>query len=210
MLPSPIFDPSSNVTLLYRNWQGGGMEDSMRWSRAIAILALAAASGCGGSFAVGRPWDAAAEATVFDDGIDVVDDTTKLSGEWAFRAREDLDARSNLADMFAVVDITSVQTTKDIDGKEGRRIDARVDRILYGTAPDRVLVLEAAAASLGYSLITRHEGRLTGEYIVFLRWFELEDGTTGHHFHFSPSSPGVLEMVRKYVEARVAQEKASK
>lgn len=184
----------------------------MRRSRAIAIAILAAsafASGCGGGFAVGRQWDAETEATVFDDGIDLIDDTAKLSGEWAFRAEQDLDSRSNLADLVAVVNITSVQTTKDIDGKEGRRLDTRIVKILYGAAPDTLLVLVASSSSLGYSLITRHEGRLTGEYVVFLRWFEQEDGSLGHHFHFSPSSPGVMATVRKHVEGRVAEEKTA-
>jgi hypothetical protein len=186
------------------------MEESMRRSCAIAIaVASVAAVGCGGSFAVGRPWDAAAEATVFDDGIDVVDDPEKLSGEWAFRARQDLDARSNLADLVAVVNITSVQTTKDVDGTEARRIDTRVMSILYGTTPDKTLVLKSSSTALGNSLIIRHEGRLSGEFIVFLRWFEQEDGTIGHHFHCSPSSPAILENVRKYVRARTAQEAAA-
>jgi len=182
----------------------------MRVSCAIAIAAVSlAAIGCGGAFATGRPWDAAAEATVFDDGIDVLDDPAKLAGEWAFRARQDLDARSNLADMVAVVTIVSVQTTKDVDGTEARRIDARVNDLLYGAAPDRSLALKSSATSLGYSLVTRHEGRLTGSFIVFLRWFEQEDGTIGHHFHLSPSSPEISEQVRKYVRARVAKEAAN-
>jgi hypothetical protein len=187
------------------------MEDSMRrcWAVAIAVLSVAAI-GCGGGFAVGRPWDAAGEATVFDDGIDMVDDPAKLSGEWAFRARQDLDARSNLADMIAVVNIVSIQTMKDVDGTEARRVDTRIVRILYGATPDKALVLKSSATSLGNALITRYEGRLSGDFVVFLRWFEQKDGTIGHHFHFSPSSPQILEMVHKYVEARVTQEAASK
>jgi hypothetical protein len=187
------------------------MEDSMRRSCAIAIAALSVVTaGCGGGFTVGRDWDPAAEATVFDDGIDVVDDPAKLSGEWAFRARQDLDERSNLADMVAVVNILSIQTTKDVDGTEAQRIDARVERVLYGASPGRTLALNSPASSLGYSLITRHEGRLTGAYIVFLRWFQKEDETLGHHFHFSPASPTIYEKVEGYVKARKAQEAQSK
>jgi hypothetical protein len=179
------------------------------WTWAIAAVSLAA-YGCGGGFAVGRPWDAASEATVFDDGIDLVDDPAKLSGEWAFRARQEIDARSNLADMIAVVSIGSVQTTKDMDGTEARRIDARVIDTVYGSAPDKALVLKSSASSLGNAVITRNEGRLSGEFIVFLRWFELEDGTIGHHFHLSPNAPAILEKVRAHVRARTAAETASK
>jgi hypothetical protein len=183
----------------------------MRRSCAIAIAAASAVVlGCGGGFAVGRPWDAATEATVFDDGIDMVDDLAKLSGEWAFRAREDLDARSNLADMVAVVTVLSIGTMKDVDGTEARRIDGRVERTLYGSSPGKNLVLKSAASALGNPLIIRHEGRLTGSYIVFLRWFRQEDETLGHHFHLSPASPTMLEAVQKYVQARTAQEAASK
>ena len=126
------------------------MEESMRCSCAIAIaVASVAAVGCGGGFAVGRPWDAATEATVFDDGIDVVDDPAKLSGEWAFRERENLNARSNLADFVAVVSITSIQTMKDVDGTEARRIDTRVMNIIYGTTPGKTLVLKSSSTPAG-------------------------------------------------------------
>ena len=182
----------------------------MRRSCAIAIAAASAVVlGCGGGFAVGRPWDAATEATVFDDGIDVVDDLAKLSGEWAFRARRDLDARSNLADTVAVVTIMSIGTMKDVDGSEARRIDGRVERTLYGASPGKNIVLESSASALGNALLTRHESRLTGSYIVFLRWFEKEDETLGHHFHLSPSSPAIMEVVKENLQARTAQEAAS-
>jgi hypothetical protein len=179
--------------------------------RAIAIVAASvAALGCGGGFAVGRPWDAASEATVFDDGIDVIDDLDKLAGEWIFKARQDLDARASLADMVAVVSVMSVQTTKDIDGTEARRIDARVERVLYGKTPARNLALESTASALGNALIVRHESRLTGQYLVFLRWFALEDGTLGHHFHLSPATGPVYEKAKERVDARIAEETASK
>jgi len=182
----------------------------MRRCCAIAIAALSVVMiGCGGGFAAGRPWDAAMEATVFDDGIDVVDNPAKLSGEWAFRARRDLEARSNLADMVAVVTIMSVQTMRDVDSNEARRVDARVEKALYGSSPNNNLVLKSSASALGNALLMRHEGRLTGSYLVFLRWFEQEDGTIGHHFHLSPSSPEISEQVRKYVRARVAKEAAN-
>jgi hypothetical protein len=187
------------------------MEDSMRRSCAVAIAAVSAVmAGCGGGFTAGRDWDPATEATVFDDGIDLIDDPAKLSGEWEFQARQDVDARSNLADMVAVVNILSVQTTKDVDGTEAQRIDARVEKTMYGASPGRTLALKSPSSALGYALITRHEGRLTGTYIVFLRWFDQGDGTLGHHFHISPASATIFEMVNKHVTARKAQEAESK
>ena len=185
------------------------MQDSVRRCLLFAIAAAVAAAGCGGEFKVGRPWDAAAEASVFDDGIDLVDDPAKLSDQWAFRARDDMRARASLADLVAVVTVSSVQTAKDVDGAEVRRIDARIDDILYGRAPDKTLALLSPASSLGHALIVRHEGRITGSFVVFLRWFDLPDGATGHHFHLSPSSPAVITTVREVVAARVQQEAAA-
>ena len=183
----------------------------MRRCCAIAIAAVSVVMiGCGGGFAAGRPWDAANEATVFDDGIDVIDDPAKLSGEWAFRARRDLESRSNLADMVAVVTIISVQTMKDVDGVEAHRVDALLKKALYGSSPTKNLVLKSSASALGNALIMRHEGRLTGSYLVFLRWFEQEDGSLGHHFHLSPSSPAIMEKVQKHVDERLAQEAIKK
>lgn len=181
----------------------------MRRSLLFAIASAVAVVGCGGEFKVGRPWDAASEASVFDDGIDLIDDPAKLSGEWAFRAREDLDARSSLADLVAVVTIASVQTTKDMDGAEARRVDTRIEKILYGQAPEKTLVLLSSSTALGHSLIVRHEGRLSGSFIVFLRWFDLPDGTTGHHFHLSPSSEVVFAAIGARLDARLAQEAAA-
>ena len=121
---------------------------------------------------------------------------------------EELDARANLADMIAVVTVMSVQTNEDIDGKESKKIDITVGDILYGASPSSEFALRSTKDSLGYSLILRHEDSLQGKHIVFVRWFDAEDGSLGHHFHLSPASEKLLGSVRRMAELREEEEKA--
>jgi hypothetical protein len=176
---------------------------------AIVIAFSLTVVGCGAGFVAGKPWNAEIEGSVFDDGVDLVDDPAKLSGEWEASARRALEVRSSVADLTAVVKITSIQTTKNVDGQEARRITVEIAETLYGKAPDPSIALESAASALGNSLITRHESRLTGSFIAFVRWFDREDGSIGSHFHFSPSSPAVSKIVRGQIQTRVKQEIAS-
>ncbi len=177
---------------------------------AIAIAVSFGVFGCGGGFATGRPWNAEAEASVFDDGVDLVDDPAKLSGEWETAAQMALQHRASSADMTAIVDISSIQTTKDVDGTEARRISVDLVELLYGATPEKTITFESAATALGNSLIVRHEQRLDGAFIVFVRWFDRPDGTVGSHFHFSPSSPADQALVRAEIAERTKRETASK
>jgi hypothetical protein len=183
----------------------------MKCVRAAVIVVLSlAASACGGGFVAGRAWDAEAEATIFDDGVDLVDDPAKLSGEFEDGARRALEIRAATADLTALVEVTSIQTTKDVDGTEARRIGAELTEILYGKAPDPSIAFESAATALGNQLITRHERRLAGPFVIFVRWFDRPDGSLGSHFHLSPSSPAVMELVRGRIGDRIKREAASK
>jgi len=176
-------------------------------SRAPSILvltlsALLLAAGCGGGFKVGSPWNPN-ESRFFDDGIDLIKQPSKLGGEWAYNHEEELDARVNLGDLTCLVSVLTVQTTTDLDGKEAKRIEAQVTEVFYGNTPTEKIVLQSSKDSLGYPLIVRHERHLTGEFLAFIRWFDREDGSLGHHFHLSPSS---LEM-RKKVQAMIDKRK---
>jgi hypothetical protein len=174
--------------------------------------------GCAGaSFRVGDPWDPK-ERDFFDDGIDVFEDLSSLSGEWAYRQENMLEARTQISDFMAEVKVQSVQTSSDVDGGASKRIVVVIRNRLYGESPDKRITLESIKDSPGHELILRYEDRLlNGNYIVFLRWFDVEKndqngGTSqgiGHHFHLSPASEKIKESVSQRVRKRKREEAAA-
>lgn len=172
------------------------------------VFAALLLAGCGTTFRAGSPWDPN-EGRFFDDGIDLIAEPSKLSGEWAYRHEEELDARVSLADLIAVVEVGTVQTTEDLDGSEAKRIDTAVTDVLYGATPTSAIALRSSESSLGYPLILRHERHLAGTQLAFLRWFDDGNGGLGHHFHLAPASPEILKAVRKRIARRQTEEEAA-
>jgi RNA 3'-terminal phosphate cyclase len=157
---------------------------------------------------VGAPWDSR-EAPFFDDGVDIIKDPMSLSGEWAFRQRNWLEGRIQLSDSIAVVEIRSVQTASDAEGRQIKRIEVAVIEQLYGKNPNHAVSLESSENEPGYQLILRHERYLTGRFILFARWFG-EKGSipdaVGNHFHLSPASEVMLAEVTTRIQSRVKEE----
>jgi hypothetical protein len=169
------------------------------------MTALVSLAGCGGAFKTGDSWDPK-ESRLFDDGVDLLQDISKLSGQWEYQAEQELEARTHLADMVAVVNVLTVQTNEDLEGIESKKIVANIEEIIYGDAPGNDLALKSTSDSLGYSLILRHEQYLVGKHIVFMRWFTQDDKSLGHHFHLSPASGKLEKAVRKLLKARIKEE----
>ncbi|MBW2276607.1 MAG: hypothetical protein JRF63_03885, partial [Deltaproteobacteria bacterium] len=94
--------------------------------------------------------------------------------------------------------------------KEAKRIEAQITEVLYGSTPTEKIFLQSSKASLGYPLIIRHERHLTGEFLAFIRWFDEEDGTLGHHFHLSPSSIEMRKAVQDIIDKRKEEEERLK
>ncbi len=169
------------------------------------MTVLVSLAGCGGAFKTGDSWDPK-ESRMFDDGVDLLQDISKLSGEWEYQAEQELEARTHLADMVAVVSVLAVQTNEDLEGIESKKIEVRIEDIIYGDAPGNDLALKSTSKSLGYSLILRHEQHLVGKHIIFVRWFTEDDDSLGHHFHLSPASGKLEKIVRKLIKARKKEE----
>lgn len=161
--------------------------------------------GCAKSVILGNPF-ASFEEPFFDDGIDVVVDYSTLSGQWAFSAEEELDARCNLSDVVAEVTIVSVQINSDVAGQEERRIEIKLDSFLYGALDTNNFLLISQIDAKGYALLQRHEIALKGKQLLFLRTFPLDkennDGEMGHHFHLSPHAPAILSKTNTLINKR--------
>jgi hypothetical protein len=169
-----------------------------------AMIGLGAI-GCGGGFQVGSDWNPN-EARFFDDGVDLIKQPSKLGGDWAYNHEEELDARVNLGDLVAEVELLSLQTASDIEGQEAKRIETLIVEKLFGSTPEESVYLLSSKDSLGYPLILRHERHLTGRFLVFIRWFHTDDGSLGHHFHLSPASPEMRKKVQKMIDTRIREE----
>jgi len=182
----------------------------MKGARSLVLITAAAllVGGCGTAFRAGESWDPK-EARFFDDGIDLISEPSKLAGEWSYRNEEELDARVNLADLIALVEIGTVQTNQDIEGVEAKRIQTTVTDVLYGETPTDAIALRSSKTSMGYPLIIRHERHLTGTLLLFLRWFENDKGVLDHHFHLSPASGELMTSVGKKIDRRKAEEEAA-
>jgi hypothetical protein len=171
----------------------------------VCTVLLLAACGASDRAARGAAWNPE-EATLFDDGIDVIESFTTLSGNFRFDAEEELNARANLADVILLGDIRSVQQSEDVDGVRTKRITLDVEKVLYGKWRDKEFILVSGQESLGYNLLARHEERLKGRQLAFIRVFRSEDGRTGHHFHLSPGSLSMRDEVEALVAARKKEE----
>jgi hypothetical protein len=181
----------------------------------LLILIFFVLSHCRGNRAgVGKPWRSE-ESQFFDDGVDLVKSYASLSGEWAYRYKNWLEARIQLADVIAIVEITSVQTKTDVHGQQVKRVDVAVLENLYGKPASTQLSLESQENAPGHELILRYERHLSGEFVLFGRWFaesEAEELTkeVGHHFHLSVSTEALLNEVKGRVASRKKEEGKSK
>jgi hypothetical protein len=165
----------------------------------IVLFSLILITGCSKyGFEVGKPWNPE-ETPFFDDGVDVVDNLANLSGKWRHQQERLFDARVQLADLIAEVEILSVQTSSDLESETSKRIEVRIVEIMYGKAPSDTLPLVSRKNAPGYELVLRHEARLMGHFFLFVRWFDEKDNKLGNHFHLSPTS----EEIRIALENRI-------
>ena len=177
----------------------------------LTIVTMLGLTYCAGTqMKLGDPWDPK-EAPFFDDGIDLIKDLSTLSGEWAYRQKNWLEGRIQLSDFVAVVEVQSVQTKTDVEGREVKRIDVAVVEGLYGEMPSSVISLESQENAPGHELILRYERHLLGKFILFSRWFKIKDSidpnmNIGHHFHLSLASKPTLDEVKNRIRLRKKEE----
>jgi hypothetical protein len=175
-------------------------------SGVFVLLSLFFTAGCGGNaFKTGKAWNPN-ETPFFDDGVDVVEDLSSLSGKWAYDQEKDLDGRVQLADLIANVEVVSIQTTSDFDVETGKRIEVRITSILYGGSPSREIVLVSSRETPGHELIVRYENRLNGSYFLFVRWFKDSADSLSHHFHLSLGSQRMEAEIKRRIDLRKREE----
>jgi hypothetical protein len=143
----------------------------------------------------------ATELRVFDHGVDFVDDPEILSGQWRRNWSDELQVRVGSADIILLTRINSAQATRIPDVGPSYRLDIAPSGALLGTSTDIDLV--SAEGDPGFSSIDRNQPRLlAGDFVLFVKWYQSDDGTVGAHWHLSPATESVTSRVRFLVDSR--------
>jgi hypothetical protein len=180
----------------------------------LSVLVAGGIVSCGGAaFEAGVKWDPK-ETRFFDDGVDIIEDLSNLSGAYGYEQSTEFDGRAQLADFIAEVRVLSMQVSKKREGGEARRMDVIVQKVYYGTSPQDRFFIESDKESQGHQLLIRHEERLFEDtFVLFIRWFDKRDDegnkTLGHHFHLSPFSDSIKEALEKTIKERIREEEVA-
>jgi hypothetical protein len=171
-------------------------------SLSLAGLGLAA---CGASVPAVRVTSPTtpAELRVFDHGVDLVDDPEILAGQWRESWGEELQTRVGGSDVIELVRVNSAQATRIPDRGASYRLDIEPDRALFGEAVDVDLL--STEGEGGYVSVDRNQTRLLStDFVLFIKWYQAEDGTIAAHWHLSPATPAVVQRITFLVDRRVA------
>ena len=164
---------------------------------------VALVAGCGGTtmaqMRVSGPFTEEHRAA-FDDGADYVDDPTPLPDAWLRSWEDDINRRVSLADVVAVVRVTTVgDDDMDMDRRSTFRLLAHVEARLFGDIPDD-LTLVSEPTDPGIRTIDGHARQLLGQaFVAFVKWVD-DDGRVAPRWHLSPASTRVIARARALVE----------
>ena len=177
----------------------------LRFRRFTLLLALfgLALMACGASAAPIRVTSpmTAADVRVFDHGVDFVDDPEILAGQWRRTWADELQARVGSADAIVLVRVNSAQATRIPDVGPSYRLDIEAGGALFGAVTDIDLV--STESDGGYSSVDRNQTRLlSADFVLFLKWYQADDGAVAAHWHLSPATEAVTTRVRFLVTSR--------
>lgn len=159
---------------------------------------------CGGSQATERAVTAftAEHESVFENGLDMVQDPSALGGGWLTSWEEELDQRVTLADAVALVTVTTIRTDTDLERRDTLRLVAHVEREYLGELDDEV-TFSVAEGEAGYGTVESNERRLLDvQFIAFVKWQREEDGRLRVRWHLSPATNAVARRVRTLLRDR--------
>lgn len=159
----------------------------------VALTALTA-SACGASRqgpSVSSPFTER-DATLFEDGVDMMVDPDALHGQWRQDWEEELTERIEHSDVVFEGELISIQVDSDPDQRKSYRAALAVTHVhrgdLYGAKEVALVTREGA---LGYASIASDPERLLRHsYMAFVKYAEAPDGAPRPiaHFHIAPPS----------------------
>lgn len=175
----------------------------------VLLLGSAAPSsgGCGSSAPriVVTPMTQA-QSTVFENGVDYIDDPTLLEGNWLETWEQEIDLRVRSSDVIAYVRITTMRTDTDLERHETHRLIAHIDSLRQGASPEEELELVVRQGESGFDTVHEQDRRILNQrFVAFVRW--TQDGPDAPivaRWHLSPASERVVRRVNTLVESRRA------
>jgi hypothetical protein len=169
----------------------------------VAIATFSCSSSTSNTPRARAPW-VPDLAQFFDDAADFIENPGDLQGDWATSYQADLRGLVDEADLICRIHVTTINEDIAIDGHRRKHLLTRITSTLRGTAPaEDQLDLNVDEGSAGFDSVDRSERRLfNGRYVAFVRWYEDENGQLQSHWHLSPGTNAVVEMVRQAITER--------
>lgn len=160
---------------------------------------------CGGSAVTAPPAASPLPAeleTIYENGADFVDDPEILEGRWRDDWSQELDTRVRTADIIAIVNVPTVRTDIDPEGRMTFRLNSVIDDSILGDGSGEI-ALESHQGELGFTGIRSNERRIQSQpMVLFLHWAADENGENVARWHLSPGTEGVISRVRYLAERR--------
>ena len=145
----------------------------------------------------------AAEALLYENGVDNVTDPDVLEGRWREDWSRELDDRVTGADVVALVTVKTLRTDTDPGRHVTYRLLIQTDRQIVGEIPDE-LSLSVAEADGGFNSVDGNERRILDQSFVLFAKYELAPGNNKvtTRWHLAPAAEGVVARVEYLAERR--------
>jgi hypothetical protein len=173
------------------------------------LLALASIAGCGSATpqVVVTPMTPEGE-TAFDNGLDFIDDPSLLEGSWLDAWESDVEHHVALADVIAVVRITTVRRDTDLEHHDTYHLVAQMVNVRYGSL-EGDLSLSSREGEGGFGTLVGNDDRLLqppadhpDHFLLYVKWTQSESGGLVPRWHLSPAGTGVVQRVNSLIEMR--------
>jgi hypothetical protein len=129
---------------------------------------------------------------VFEHGVDFVAALEGLEGRWRDDYEKDLQERVAGSDFIGVVKVGTMLTETDPEQRVTYRLVGTIKRTIAGTDL-KDLELRVRQGQLGFPTIQENLQRLEQrEFVVFVKWYQDDQGERAAHFHLSPASEQIV------------------
>jgi hypothetical protein len=157
----------------------------------VIVLGLLLCAACGASRPgpqVTSPFSER-DATLFDDGVDLLEDPDALAGQWRTAWEDELSERVERGDSIVEGTVTRLNAQADPDQRTSYRIELRVERVHRGHPGKKELTLISREGALGYPSLASNPDRVLGRaFIAFIKYVEGPRKEPVPRFHLTPPS----------------------
>lgn len=167
-------------------------------ARFVCALLLAAACGGSRSGPSAETPLTAAQAMLFEDGIDVLTDPKALQDNWRTDWETETQALVKQSDRAVLGHITTLRTQEDPGRAVSYHIVVAIDKTLIGEPIGNEVVLVSREGTGGYGGVAeRGDHLLRLDVIAFIKYAR-EEGAVVPHFHLVIPSPPVFALIDEH------------